>query len=145
MPPTPAADDVHEHLVLGQAGDLVLERLDRAGHVALDDERQLGGLVLLGAAEDVLEGHLAPGAAGQRLGLLARLALLGQPARLAVVGDDADELAGVGDAVEAEDLDRIARQRLGDPLAAEVDHRPHAARLGAGDERRRRPAACRAG
>ena len=65
-------------------------------------------LALAGALEDVLEGDLAAGAAGERLGLEALGALAGQAAGRAVVLDDADDLAGVGDAVEAEHLDRVA-------------------------------------
>ena len=49
--------------------------------------------------------------------------------------DHADVLAGLGDAVEAEHLDRLAGQRLADPVAEEVVHRAHAAPVGAGDER----------
>ena len=44
-------------------------------------------------------------------------------------------LAGVGDAVEAEDLHRITGDRLSHALAAVVDHRADATRLGAGHDR----------
>ena len=50
-------------------------------------------------------------AAGQRLGLEPDRALAGEAARLAVVADHAHGLTGVGDAVEAEDLDRLAGRR----------------------------------
>ena len=52
-----------------------------------------------------------------------------------VVLDDPDMLAGLGNAVEAQDLDRLAGQRLADAVSAEVVHRPHPAPLSAGDER----------
>ena len=106
-----AVDDVDRDLVLRQLGDLVLERLERAGDVGLEHEVELLELALLDAVEDVLERDLAAGAAGQRLGLEADRALAGQLAGLAVVLDDADVLAGLGDAVEAEHLDRVARDR----------------------------------
>ena len=86
-------------------------------------------VALLDALEDVLERDLAAGAAGQRLGLeRGRRARRPAGAARAVVLDDADELAGVGDAVEAEHLDRLA----GDGLARcasprVVVHRAHAA------------------
>ena len=63
----------------------------------------------LGALEDVLERDLAARAAGERLGLEPVGALAGELARAAVVLDHAHELAGLGDAVEAEHLDRLAR------------------------------------
>ena len=69
------------------------------------------------------------------LGLEAVRALAGELARLAVVLDDAHELARLGDAVEAEDLDRLARLRLLDAVAEEVVHRAHLAPVRAGDER----------
>ena len=50
MPPTPRADDVDRDLVLRQLGDLVLERLERAGHVGLEDEVELLDLALPGRA-----------------------------------------------------------------------------------------------
>src|SRR5205823_13284163 len=86
------------------------------------------------ALDDVLEGALAAGAAGQRLGLQALRALGGELAGAAVVVDDLDELAGLGDAVEAEDLDRVAGPGRLDALALEVGHRAHAAPVRAGDD-----------
>ena len=68
--------------------------------------------------------------------VLSRLrALAGELAGAALVLDDADPLAGLGHTVEAEHLDRLARQRLRDARAGEVVHRAHAAPVGAGDER----------
>ena len=56
-------------------------------------------------------------------------------ARLALVLDDAAELAGGRRVVEAEDLDGLARPRLLDLLAAEVVERADPAPGVAGDDR----------
>ena len=106
------ADDVDRDLLLRQLGDLVLERLQRAGHVGLEQQVELtagGGAGL--RVEDVLERDAAALAAGQGLGLQALAALVGELARLAVVLDDAHVLAGVGHGVEAEHLDGLGRRR----------------------------------
>jgi hypothetical protein len=92
-------------------------------------------LALLDALEDVLERDLAAGAAGLRLVAKADRALVGLLAGAAIVLDDARELAGVGDAVEAEDLDRVARHGGVDALAGVVAHRPDLAPVRAGHER----------
>ncbi len=78
------------------------------GDVGLDDEAELLDGALLGELEDVLERDLAPGAARERLGLQAVGALARELARAALVLDDAHVLARLGDAVEAEHLDRLA-------------------------------------
>src|SRR3712207_9483102 len=93
--------------ILRQPGDLVLEGLERAGHVRLEHEVELLDGALLDAAEDLVEGHLAPGA--PRLGLVAQPhgALVGLLTGRTVVLDHAHGVAGVGDAVEAEHLDRV--------------------------------------
>ena len=62
-------------------------------------------------------------------------ALVGQLAGGAVVLDDAHEVAGVGDAVEAEHLDRVAGDGLLHAVALVVDHRADLAPVLAGDER----------
>src|SRR5919198_556278 len=76
-----------------------------------------------------------PGTAS--LGLVAQphRALVGQLAGAAVVVDHPCVLAGLGDAVEAEHLDRVAGTRGVDALAVVVDHRADAAPVGAGHER----------
>ena len=104
-----AVDDVDLDLVLGQLRDLVLDRLERAGDVGLDDQAELLDGALLGELEDVLERDLAARAPRQRLGLQAVGALAGELARAALVLDHAHELAGLGHAVEAEHLDRLRR------------------------------------
>ena len=73
--------------------------------------------------------------ARERLGLQAGGALAGELPGAALVLDDADALAGLGHAVEAEHLDRLTRQRLRDAVADEVVHRADAAPVGTGDER----------
>ena len=98
-------------LLLRDLGDLVLERLQGAGDVGLEHDVELLDLALLGPGEDLVEADLARLAAGQRLGLEAVGALLGELAGAAVVLDRLDELAGVADAVEAEHLDRHPRRR----------------------------------
>ena len=85
--------------------------------------------------EDVLQRALAARAARVLLLLEALLALVRELAGAAVVLDGADVLAGLGDPVEAEHLDRIARVGLLDALAGEVVERADAAPVGARDER----------
>ena len=126
-----AADHVDRDLVLGQLGDLVLDRLERAGDVGLEHQVEL----LEAALEDVLERDALAAAPGQRLGLEAGGALARQLTGAALVLDDADVLTGLGDAVEAEHLDRLAGQGLPDAVAEEVVHGAHAAPVGAGHER----------
>src|SRR5829696_5275485 len=64
-------DDVDPHLLLRDLGYLVLQRLERARHVGLEDDVELLDLALLGAGEHLLEADLAGPAAGERLGLQA--------------------------------------------------------------------------
>ena len=66
MPPTPSRMMFTCDLVLRQAHDLVGERLERAGHVGLEDEVELL-LAALGAGEHVLERDLAAALARERL------------------------------------------------------------------------------
>src|SRR4051794_3365104 len=127
-------DDVDRDLFLGDFRQLVLERLQGAGDVRLEDDVELFDLALLGAGEDLVEAHLASLAPRQSLGFEAVAALLGHLPSLTVALDRLHELPGVGDAVEAEPLDRHSRNRLGDSGAGEVLHRPHPAPLGSGDE-----------
>src|SRR3954471_15978448 len=130
-----AAHDVDLDLALRQAGDLVLEGLERAGDVRLEHEVEILDGALLDAAEDLVEGDLAPGAAGLRLVAQPDGALVGLLAGGAVVLDHAERVAGVGDAIEAQDLDRLAGHGLLKALAPIVLHRADAAPVGAGDDR----------
>src|SRR5262249_59028870 len=103
------------HLLLGELGDLVLDRLQRSRHVRLDDQAELLDRALLSELEDVLERDLAPGAARERLGLQAIGTLARELSRATLVLDHAHGLAGLRNAVEAEHLGRLTR---GDPLDA---------------------------
>ena len=82
----------------------------------------------------IVSSDLLAGAAGLLLELEPVRARLHERPRRAVVLDDADELARLGDRVEAEHLDRHRRAGLLDAGAVEVVHRAHAAPVGA-DER----------
>src|SRR4051812_15662748 len=128
-------DDVDRNPFLWHFRELVLERLQGAGDVGLEDDVELLDLALLGPGEDLVEADLASLTAGQRLGFESVSALPRHLAGLAVALDRLHELAGVGDAVEAEHLDRHSRDRLGDRFAGEVLHRPHSAPLRPGDQR----------
>ena len=108
MPPTPRWMMLTCDLLLGELGDLVLDRLQRPGDVGLDDQAELLDGALLGELEDVLQRDLAPGAARERLGLQAVGALARELAGAALVLDHAHVLAGLGHAVEAEHLDGLA-------------------------------------
>ena len=77
MPPTPLRMMLTSDLGLRQLGDLVLERLQRAGDVGLEDEVELLELALLDALEEVVEGDLAARAPRLRLVLDADRALVG--------------------------------------------------------------------
>ena len=133
-------DDVDRDAFLRDFRELVLERLQRAGDVGLEDDVELLDVAGLGAGEDLVEAELAGVAAGQLLALQAVGALLGELAGFAVVVDRLDEFAGVGDAVEAEHLDRHPRHRLLDHL-----RRGSRASRGRGPTAGRRPASRRRG
>ena len=135
IPPAAARITLTAICVLRQLRDLVLERLERARDVGLEQDVELVELALLGLREDLLEGEPARLAAGELLGLEPVRALLGELAGLAVVLDDLDPLAGLADAVEAEDLDRVARAGLLEAGAGVVLHRPDLAPLRPGDDR----------
>ena len=120
-------------LVLRQLGDLVLEGLERAGHVGLEHEAELVEPAAL--VEDRRERALDAAAARLLLELEAVGALAGERAGLAVVLDHVRELAGLGHGVEAEHLDRLGRTGRLDALARVVGHRADAAPVGAGDDR----------
>src|SRR4051794_28618621 len=125
--------DVHLDLVLRELGDLVLERLERARHVGLEHQAEVVDLAAL--VEDRRQRALDAAAARLLLQLEPVGTLAGQRTGLAVVLDDAHVLARLGDAVEAEHLDRLRRRRGLHALAGVVGHRPHAAPVGARDDR----------
>ena len=135
-PADAGVDHVDAHLGVLDLVELAHERLDRALDVALEDDVE----VLHGAFLHPLEEGLERDAL--RLGALRELlapeplgALLGEVLRLALVLDDAGELARRRRTVEAEDLDGLAGLGLLDLLAAVVVERAHLARGVAGDDR----------
>ena len=135
MPPTPALMTLTWISSWGSLAISSSKASSGARDVGLEHEVEVLDVALLDALEDVLEGDLAPGPAG--LGLVAQpdAALVGLLARGAVVLDHVRELARVGDAVEAEDLDRIAGDGHVETLAVVGDHRADLAPVRAGHER----------
>ena len=135
MPPTPESTTWTWTSDCRQTRDLVLERLERAGHVRLEHEVEVLEHAAAGVLEDRRERAGALRAARLRLALEPEAALAGELARLAVVLDHAHVLARLGDGVEAEHLDRLGGRRLLDLAALVVVQRAHASPVGAGHER----------
>ena len=134
MPPTPECRTLTE---ISSCGSLAISSSTASAEpadVRLEQEVELLELAGLDLLEDVLERALAAGPAGLLLLAQAQRALLGLLAGRAVVLDDVDELTGLGHAVEAEDLDRIARHGLGHASARVVVHRADAAPVRTADE-----------
>src|SRR6478736_273561 len=130
-----AVDDPQADLVADvDLRQRVLERLDRTGHVALEDEVELLALALLHGGHEVLEGatHAALGLHGRPL---AGLTLLGDLARHPVVLDDDEVLAGAGNGAQTQDHRRAGRAGLGELVAELVEHRADAAVGRTGDDR----------
>ena len=134
-PADAGVDHVDAHLGMLDLAELGDDRLDGALHVALDDDVQVLHAAGLHLLEQLVERDAAAALLRHRLAAQALAALLGELARAALVLDDATELAGGRRAVEAEDLDGLARACLLDPLAAIVVERAHAAPGVAGDDR----------
>src|SRR5207245_9741414 len=128
-------DHVHTHLGVLDLLQLRDGRLDRADDVALEDEVQVLDGTLLHLVEEALERDAALGLLSELRGAHSLAPQLGEMARLALVLDDAGLLSGRRWVVEAEDLDRFARSRLLDLLAAEVVQRAHLAPRVPGDDR----------
>ena len=132
-------DHVDAHLGVVDLRELADDRLDRALHVALEDDVEVGDAAGLHLLEELLERDAAARLLRERLAPQPLAALLGELARAAVVLDDAAELARRRRLVEAEDLDRVARPGRLDLLAAVVVERAHAAPGIARRRSRRRP------
>src|SRR5215216_394345 len=111
----------------------VVDGLDRAHHVGLDDQRQLLQLTLADPGEQVLQARGPAGGDGRLA--LAGLPGLGDPAGDALVGDRPDLVAGAGRGREADDHDRLGRDGGGDLLAVLVEHGPDPPEGGAGGHR----------
>ena len=110
----------------------LLERLDGAGVVALEDQVELAGLLQRGV--EIVQADALAAARGQRVAL-ARTAPVGDLPGDPVLVDDEQVVAGTGHRREADDLHRTRRQRLDDVLAVLVDHPPDAPVGVAGDDR----------
>ena len=133
MPPTPDEMTLTPTASVDSFVSAFAMRLDRALHVGLEDDLDLLDVARLDLVEDVLERD-AVGRAGELL--LAALVVPVLDERLGglLVVDDVEELARVGDAVEAEDLDGRRRAGLGDGLALVAQHGADLARVLARDE-----------
>ncbi len=112
------------------------DRLDRPDDVAAHDEVEIGDLAGLQRVVEPFERDAA-GRPNRRELLAAKplAAAVRDVARLAVVRDDARELAARRRLVEAEDLDRVAGRSALAALALVVEQRLHAAVRVAGDDR----------
>src|SRR5579862_3778486 len=129
-------DDVEAHLRVLELRQLRDDRLDGADHVAAHDEVEIGNLARLQRVVEALEGDAS--ARTHRSELLAPETLAAAVRDLpclAVVPDHARELSRRRRLVEAEDLDRVARQRALAPFALVVEERLHAAVRVTGDDR----------
>ena len=111
MPPTPWWMTLTRTSGCWILRELADDRLDRALHVALDDEIEVADLAGLHLLEQVLERDARRPLLRELLAAEPLGALLREVARGALVLDDARKLAGGRRTVEAEDLDRIARPR----------------------------------
>jgi hypothetical protein len=135
MPPTPEMHDACAHFVRAELLQRDRDRLDRALHVALDDQRELLACRTSELRHHLLErAALAGAAGGHRLVAGQTLAVLGDLASPGFVLDGREAVARPRRALKTEHLDRGRRAGFLDLLAAIVDQRAHAAPLG----RRRR-------
>ena len=112
----------------------IFERLDRTGHVALDDEQQLFPLAGLERRLQVLQGDPRPPLREHRAALPG-LAPLGDLPGDPVVVHHQEAVAGVGHRGETEYLHRPGRRRLADRVAVLVEHGPDPAERLAADDR----------
>src|SRR5437764_3666037 len=125
-------DDVHAHLGVLDLLQLRDRGFDRADDVALEDQVQILDAAAAELFEQRLEGDRRGTPLGELLAAQPLAAGVRELARAALVLDDACRLAGGRRLVEAQDLDRRARRRLAELLAAEVvqsaNARPRVAR-----------------
>jgi hypothetical protein len=115
--------DLVAHLDLEQR---IFERLDRTGHVALEDEVERLDLASRERLVEVLQADPLARTGEQRLAV-GRLALLGDLPRGAVVGGHQEGVAGAGYRGEPEHHDRPRRACALHVLAVLVEHGPHPA------------------
>src|ERR1700722_12744647 len=122
-----AADDPEVHFLADvELEQRVLQGLNRAGHVALDDQQQLFALACLQRRLEVLERDPAT-SLGELGGPLAGLPALGDLPGHPVVGDDEEVVARLRHRGEAEDLHRARRGSLAELLAVLVENGPDSA------------------
>ena len=112
MPPTPVWMTFDPHLRVLDLLELAEERLDRALDVALQDDVEVLHLAGLEIVVQRLERHAAARPLRELLAAEPLRANVREVLRLALVLDDAHELAGCRRVVEAEHLDRLARPCL---------------------------------
>ncbi len=125
-------DDAGSDLVVAELLERGDDGLDRALHVALDEQRELllphrGEL-----AHHVDERAAHRGAAGGRLLALHAIAILGDLAGTGLALHHGDAVARLGRTAEAEHLDREGRAGRRDRIAGVVEQRAHPAPLGTG-------------
>ena len=135
IPPGAAWITLIVDLLLRQLRDLVLERLERARDVGLEDDVELLDLALAAFAKTSSRVTVRAWRRASCSVFSRVRALLGELARPALVVDHLDPLAGLADALEAEHLDRVAGPRLLEPRTGVVLHRAHLAPLRPGDDR----------
>ena len=109
MPPTPRWMMLTETSSCGSLAISSSTASSEPGDVGLEHEVEVLDRAGLRQPEDVLERDLAARPAGERLGLEAVGPLAGELPGAPLVLDHADVFAGLGNAVEAEHLDRLAR------------------------------------
>src|SRR5215207_7569508 len=132
-----AVDDPQRDLLAFADLDLhqrVLERLDRAGAVALEDQVELLDPTLREHPVQVVERDAPPRLRQLRVALPG-LPPLGDLPGHPVLVDDQEAVAGAGHRGEAEHLHRTGRARLGELLAGLVEHRPDPPEGVTGDDR----------
>ena len=111
----------------------ILERLDRTGRIALDDNIEHVDLGLGELLLEVLEGDdLAT--LGQLGGTFGGLTLLGNLASGTIIGGDQEEVTGGGHGGQAQHLNRCGRTGRFHRLTVLVEHGTHAAVRSAGHD-----------
>ena len=127
--------DLRGHLVGAELRERLHDRLDRALHVALDDDREELLTLHLQAVHHLLERAARAGRA------CAAIFSRRRPRRYSVISraralvlHHAEAVAGFRRRLEAQHLDRRRGAGLAHLLAAIVDQRAHAAPFGAGDD-----------
>ena len=125
-------DDIEIDFLALDLAEGVKQRFHGALDIGLDDELEERVLALGERVEDVLERGTLRG--GKLLLALGFEALLGENLRFALALHDEEFIAGVGEAGEAEDLDRSGRRGLLDLLALVVDEGLYLAAVISADE-----------